>query len=223
VAEGLAYLQNLLLGISSVVVYDDLVVSVNPIIPALAQEIPSTETYDWGLQHIRVAVAHQEMPEWNGQGVEVAIVDTGVGNTVVGGCTHPDLPPYPQLIVKGFNALPGGGSYCDDHGHGTHIAGIIAAKQNDLVIKGAAPQLSIVPVKVLNSNGKGHLSDLINGLQWVYNNPQIQLVNMSLGFSTDSSPLMTAIRKLFQDHGTIMVASAGNRCSDGYQEESGAA
>src|SRR5262245_55685445 len=213
VEQGLAYLQNLLLGISGVQVYDDLVVSVNPIIPALAQEIPSTESYDWGFKHIRFDVGRQGTG-LNGQEVKVAIVDTGVGNTVFGGCTHPDLPPYPQLIVDGFNALPGGGSFCDDHGHGTHIAGIIAAEQNDLVIEGAAPQARIVSVKVLDSNGRGHLSDLINGLQWIYNNPQIRLVNMSLGFSTDSPPLWAATKKLSDDNGTIMVASAGNKCSD---------
>src|SRR5438552_1431481 len=52
-------------------VHDDLVVSVNPIIPAPTQEIPSTETYPWGLQYIRVDVAHQEMPGWNVEGVKV--------------------------------------------------------------------------------------------------------------------------------------------------------
>src|SRR5262249_50306385 len=57
------------------------------------------------------------------------------------------------------------------------------------------------------------LSTVLNGLQWVYNHKQIRLANMSLGFSTDSPPLKAAINKLF-DQGAIMVASAGNSCSD---------
>ena len=124
-------------------------------------------------------------------------------------------------IVDGYNALPGGvqNLYSDGRGHGTHIAGTIAASANNGVgIIGAAPDVNIVAVKVLYSNGKGYLSTVIDGLQWVYNNPQIRLVNMSWGFSTHSPPLETAIKKLFKQ-GTIMVASAGNSCSDGGQSE----
>ena len=205
-AEALAFLLNYtVLGVHIVVgVYDDLVVSVLPITPAPP---PPQQTYDWGLEHIRVDDAHKEMPKVTGTGVQVAILDTGVG-------PHTDLP----LIVDGYNALPGAVPelYSDDHGHGTHIAGIIAARANNVGIIGAALEANIVAVKVLDANGKGYLSTLINGLQWVYNNQiqkQIRLVNMSLGFSTDSPPLKTAIQKLF-NNGTIMVASAGNSCSD---------
>jgi subtilisin family serine protease len=212
--QALAFLLNYtVLGVHLVVeVDDDLMVSVLPIIPALPGEIPPTETYEWGLEHIGVDMAHQEMPTLTGAGVTVAIVDTGVG-------PHPDLPP----IVEGFNALPGGVSYVDDHGHGTHIAGIIAARVNGLGIIGAAPQTSIAAVKVLDANGQGFLSDLIYGLQWVYNNhsqKQIGLVNMSLGFSADSPPLQRAIQHLYE-RGILMVASAGNSCSDAPGQDEG--
>jgi subtilisin len=218
--EALAYLQDLLdrariLGLAVVNVYDDLVVSVLPIIPALPGEVPLlTDLYGWGLERIGADVAHREMPTWTGEGVKVAVVDTGVA------CKHPDLPP----IVDGFNALPGGGLPCDDHGHGTHIAGIIAARMDSRGIVGVAPKASIVAVKVLDADGDGYLSNLINGLQWIYNNQirkRIRLANMSLGVSTDSPPLKSAIEKL-SSHDTIMVASAGNSCSDDPGQEEGA-
>jgi len=192
-------------------IYDDLMVSVLPILPATPGELPPTEIYDWGLENIGADVAHQDMPTLTGAGVKVAILDTGVG-------PHPDL-----TIVDGFNALPGGIFYHDDHGHGTHMAGIIAARANGLGIIGAAPQASVVAVKVLDASGRGYLSDLIHGLQWIYNNQsqkQLRLVNMSLGFSEDSLPLQRAIHHLYE-RGIIMVASSGNSCSDSPGQEEG--
>jgi subtilisin family serine protease len=173
-ANALAFLLNYtVLGVPIVVgAYDDLVVSVLPITPAPP---PLQQTYGWGLKHIRVDDAHDKMPQVTGRKVQVAILDTGVG-------------PHAQLtIVDGYNALPGGvpNLYSDDHGHGTHMAGIIAASVDSGVgIIGAAPEADIVAVKVLDFNGKGSLSTVINGLQWVYNYKKIRLVNMSLGFST---------------------------------------
>jgi subtilisin family serine protease len=217
--EALALLQNVLdraraLGVSVVDISDDLALSVPSIIPALREEVPLTERYDWDMERIDADVAHREMPTLTGKGVKVAIVDTGID------CGHPDLP----LLIDGFNALPGGGLYCDDHGHGTHMAGIIAARMNGHGLIGVAPEASLVAVKVLDAHGQGYLSDLIYGLQWIYNNQsqkQIWLVNMSLGFSADSPPLQQAIQHL-SESGTLMVASAGNSCSDDPgQDESG--
>jgi subtilisin family serine protease len=95
---------------------------------------------------------------------------------------------------------------------------------NSRGIVGVAPKASIVAVKVLDDRGHGFLSDLLNGLDWTYNNQirkDIWLVNMSLGFETDSRPLQEGIRRLYE-RGTLMVASAGNSCSDDPgQDESG--
>jgi subtilisin family serine protease len=146
-AEALAFLLTYTwLGVPIVVgVYDDLVVSVLPITPAPP---PLQQTYDWGLEHIRIDDAHDEMPKVMGTGVQVAILDAGVG-------------PHAELtIVNGYNALPGGvpNLYSDGHGHGTHMAGIIAASVDSGVgIIGAAPEADIVAVKVLDFNGKGSL------------------------------------------------------------------
>src|SRR5215813_2266034 len=89
---------------------------------------PVPESYPWGLQKIDVPAVQ---PQWQGVGVMVAIVDTGIDGS------HPELSPR---IVGGYNALAGGGSYADDNGHGTHMAGIIAAALNSLGIIGVAPQ-----------------------------------------------------------------------------------
>ena len=72
-------------------------------------------------------------------------------------------------------------NYRDDNGHGTHMAGIIAARMNRLGVVGVAYQAQIVAVKVLDQYGNGRLSDLINGLGWISTN-KIRIVNMSLGF-----------------------------------------
>jgi subtilisin family serine protease len=181
-------------------VFDDPLVFADVITIVPAEDVPQEESYDWGQGRIGVPTVHQRMPELQGAGVKIAVLDTGAD------VDHPDLQ-----IVDGYNAMRGGQRepYRDNNGHGTHIAGIIAARMNDRGIIGAAPRASIVAVKVLDENGAGYVSDLINGLQWVYAE-HIKLVNMSLGFFEDSVPLERAIQRLHR-HGVIMVASAGNR------------
>ncbi len=195
-------------------VYDDAVSVADGAICIDPAPSPVPESYPWGLQKID-ADAPAVQPQWQGAGVTVAILDTGID------LGHPELIPQ---IVGGYNALAGGGSYADDNGHGTHMAGIIAAALNSLGIIGVAPQATFAAVKVLDQYGAGYLSDLINGLQWVYgyNNgiPLVKLVNMSLGFSIDSPPLQQAIQSLYNS-GVIMVASAGNRCAQSPSQDEG--
>ena len=162
---------------------------------------PPEEFYPWGLNAIYVPDVHQEEPGVKGAGVRVAILDTGID------IHHPDLSTN---IKGGYNALAGQdpSNYQDDNGHGTHMAGIIAARMNRLGVVGAAYQAQIVAVKVLDQNGNGILSDLISGLGWIHAN-KIKVVNMSLGFFENHAPLEQAIERLRQS-GVIMVASAGN-------------
>jgi subtilisin len=162
---------------------------------------PTQEFYPWGLDTIHIPDVHQEDPGLKGSGVIVATLDTGID------MNHPDLS---KNIKGGYNAMAGQDSwnYRDDNGHGTHMAGIIAARMNRLGVVGAAYQAQIVAVKVLDQDGNGRLSDLINGLGWISTN-KIRVVNMSLGFSEDSPLLKQAIQRLYKA-GVIMVASAGN-------------
>jgi len=162
---------------------------------------PTQEIYPWGLDAIHVPDVHQEEPGLKGSGVMVAILDTGID------MNHPELS---RNIKGGYNALTGQDpkDYQDDNGHGTHMAGIIAARMNRLGVIGAAYQAQIVSVKVLDQYGSGRLSDLINGLGWINTN-KIRIINMSLGFSENSPLLEQAIQRLYEA-GVIMVASAGN-------------
>ncbi len=209
-------LTDLLSNLYVLEVVDDLLTLVDPICPSPAPpSIP--ESYSWGQRQINVPAVH---PEWQGSGVTVAVLDTGIDPL------HLEFDPLTPRVAMGYNALAGQPSwdYRDNHGHGTHMAGIIAANLNSLLpvlpgIVGVAPKATLAAVKVLDSTGHGYVSDVINGLRWVYdhnqNKPvtdQIRLVNMSFGFAKDSNPLRQAIKSL-KDSGVIMVASAGNRCA----------
>src|SRR5262245_56757823 len=187
-------------------VYDDLTNSGQDgggdnVIVITPADPPTQEFYPWGLDTIHVPDVHQEDRGLKGSGVIVAMLDTGID------MNHPDLS---KSIKGGYNAMAGQDSqnYRDDNGHGTHMAGIMAARMNRLGVVGAAYQAQIVAVKVLDQYGNGRLSDLINGLGWISTN-KIRVVNMSLGFSEDSPLLEQAIQRLYEA-GVIMVASAGN-------------
>jgi subtilisin family serine protease len=184
--------------------------------PISSVTAPSPEDYDWGLEQILVPEVHDD--GWQGSGVTVAIMDTGIDRF------HPEFKNEQGLtrITGGFNAVvnegggcnggANGGAYDDNHGHGTHVAGIIAAAVNDQGIVGAAPKVKIKAVKVLDKDAHGYLSDFICGLQWVYNQ-NVRLVNMSVGFWNDKIALQQAIQKLKEQKGAIMVAAAGNHSS----------
>jgi subtilisin family serine protease len=211
VDQVLQWLGNPLNGVTGV--YDDLGTLIDPICPAPA--LPtlgcSVECYPWGQQQINVPAAHQQWPGLQGSGVTVAILDTGI---------DPTHSEFSGRIAPGYNSLTNGASFPnDDHGHGTHMAGIIAAAWNNVGIIGAAPQATFAAVKVLDQNGVGYVSDVIDGLQWIYNNG-IRLVNMSFGFSSDSTPLRQAIETIYNG-GMIIVASAGNRCAASTKQEEG--
>jgi subtilisin family serine protease len=184
-------------------VYDDIIG-----VAGLSTYTPLDETWtgeghDWGLERIGVPAVQQDGTGASGEGVTVAVLDTGIDTK------HPEMS---QRIADGFNAMAGGGAYADDHGYGTHIAGIIAAAADQKGLIGAAPRAKLVAVKVLDHNARGYVADVINGLQWVQKKGY-KLVNMSLGFREDSVPLQKTIERLYYK-GIIMVASAGN-CNSG--------
>ena len=136
-----------------------------------------------------------------GRNITVAVLDTGMS----------DLPDFSGRIV-GFKDIVGERKSCyDDNSHGSHVSGILGGGGR---LKGIAPRVRFVPVKVLDKYGKGSSADLLKGLQWVYENKSkynIKIVNLSVGASTYEGfdPLVAAVEALWDD-GITVVTAAGN-------------
>ena len=114
----------------------------------------------------------------DGTGIGVAVIDTGID------LTHPDL----TNVRDGTNCVKPGSPAQDDRGHGTHVAGTIAAENNASGVVGVAPGATLYAVKVLDSSGSGTTSQVICGIDWVTANAKnadgsqkIHVANMSLG------------------------------------------
>ncbi len=142
-----------------------------------------------------------------GAGVKVAVIDTGID------LCHPDLV---SNYKGGKNFMTNGKKPpTDDNGHGTHVAGIIAAAANGFGVVGVAPEVDLYSVKVLNANGEGSLSTVIKGLEWAVQN-KMRVANLSLSaidFSLAMGPMCTAVANAAAA-GVTVVAAAGNFISD---------
>lgn len=134
--------------------------------------------------------------------VDVAIIDTGIDSS------HPDLN-----VFKSVNMI-NGGTGNDDNGHGTHVAGTVAAKDNGTGVVGVAPGARLWAVKVLGADGSGLMSNIIAGVDYVAQNAsQIEVANMSLGCSCTSSALNQAIQNAV-NAGVVFAVAAGNSSKD---------
>ena len=140
-----------------------------------------------------------------GQGINVSILDTGIDYT------HPDLA---ENYGGGYDFVNTDDDPMDDHGHGTHCAGIVAAVDNNEGVIGTAPEVNVYGVKVLDDTGNGYASDLIKGIQWSVNNG-MHIISMSVGTENCeySASLHTACDTAY-NAGLLLVAAAGNdnRC-----------
>jgi len=150
----------------------------------------------WGVSQIKAPLAWKRSL---GNRVRIGVVDTGVDPT------HPDLK---LSVYRGINLLNPNLLPNDDNGHGTHIAGIIAASSNRQGILGVAPQASIHAVKAFDKQGSAYVSDIIAGIDWCVDN-DMDIINMSFGMNTYSQALEVAIKNAYKS-GKIIVASCGN-------------
>ncbi|MEW9700769.1 S8 family serine peptidase [Paenibacillus sp. SI8] len=155
----------------------------------------ASQTMDWGVSVGNATYA------WNngftGKGVKVAVLDSGIDTH------HEDL-----VVAGGASFVDYTTSYDDDFGHGTHVAGIIGAKNNDVGVVGVAPDADLYAVKVLDSTGKGYLSDVIAAIDWAVDN-HMDILNMSMATSVDSPAFHSAVDQAYES-GLLLVAAAGN-------------
>lgn len=154
------------------------------------------ETVPSGVSQVQAIDAHALGA--TGEGIKVAVADTGID------WTHEDLN-----ISGGASFVNGISSYRDDHGHGTHVAGTIAALDNEVGSIGVAPKVSLYSLKVLNSNASGDISSLISAVEWAMSQ-KINILNMSLEFYTHSKSLERVLNKALSS-GMLLIAAAGNR------------
>lgn len=133
--------------------------------------------------------------------VSVAVVDTGVS------LSHPDLAARVDK-VNDYDFVNGDATADDDEGHGTHVAGIIAATANNSVgIAGVAPEVRILPVKVLDANGSGTSKTVAAGIKWAADRGA-KIINLSLGGAYD--PYTESAVAYAQGKGCVVVAATGN-------------
>ena len=180
----------------------DSVVAAERDVPVAAMADP-LRRFQWALDRLE---ADKIVPLGDASGQKVAVVDTGVD----GG--HPDLA---GVVLPGYDAFnPGGDGRTDANGHGTHVAGIVAALTgNGAGVEGLARGAKILPVKVLEDDGSGFSSDVAQGILWAIGNGAT-VVNLSLGAPTTSAVVDQAIREAV-DKGVVVVAASGNEGAKG--------
>jgi subtilisin family serine protease len=182
------------------------------------------QTIPWGIERIKAPDVWQITAGASDGVIEVAILDTGIDYD------HPDLQ---DNIKWGISVLRGRistnpRSYIDRNGHGTHVAGTIAALNNDIGVVGVAPEVEIYAIKVLGNGGIGSWSDLILGIEQALLGPDgvldadgdgiivgdpdddaAEVISMSLGGSSAPDSVHDAISEAYQ-LGVVLIAAAGN-------------
>lgn len=156
----------------------------------------------WGVQHIGTQTVHNQ--SIYGDGVKIAVLDTGIDYN------HPDLATN---YKGGYDFVYNDSDPIDYNGHGTHVSGIIAAKNNGIGVIGVAPNSSIYAVSVLSPSGDGLTSWIISGIEWaVENNMTIATMSFTCNpsyYQCDDPALHAAIDNAYNS-GLLLVAAGGN-------------
>lgn len=153
-----------------------------------------SQSTPWNISALSVEDMHSN--GISGDGVKVGVLDTGIR-------IHEDL-----RIMGGWNFINNSSNYSDDHGHGTHVAGIIAALNNNVGVVGVAPECQLYALKVLDKNGVAKWSTVAKAIDWAMSN-KLNILNMSFGGLSGSKAIEKAIYKANKS-GILLVAAAGN-------------
>ncbi len=164
-----------------------------------ASEVPNDPNYSqqWNFRSINVEPAWDET---KGEGITVAVIDTGVTRV-------PDLKE--TTFVEGYDFVNDQIDARDDNGHGTHVAGTIAqSTNNNYGVAGIAYQAKIMPLKVLSKGGGGTVADIAEAIRYAADH-DADVINLSLGGGGESQLLREAIDYAY-DKGVVIIAAAGN-------------
>ena len=162
-------------------------------------ETPNDPDYgqQWNLRNINV---EQAWDETKGEGITVAVIDTGVTQV-------PDLKQ--TQFVPGYDFVNDTTNAQDDNGHGTHVAGTVAQSTNNgYGVAGVAYQATIMPLKVLAKSGGGTVADIAEAIRFAADNGA-DVINMSLGGGGASQVMQEAIDYAYSKD-VVIIAAAGN-------------
>lgn len=164
------------------------------------QDCVPGEVIDWGVQ---VVMAPQAWRITKGEGVTIAVLDTGVDPN------HPDLAGN---IVGGINfTSQNSGDFTDRQGHGTHCAGLVAGTDNGRGVVGVAPRAKILAVKVLGDDGTGEVDWIVKGLLWAAERADV--ISMSLGTNQKPPESLHEAIKQVTARDIPVIAAAGNEAT----------
>ncbi|MGL5136091.1 MAG: S8 family peptidase, partial [Planktothrix sp.] len=169
------------------------------IIYDVANSVPNDPLYgqQWNFRSINLEGAWSET---QGEGVTVAVIDTGVSQV-------PDLEQ--TQFVEGYDFVNDKIEAVDDNGHGTHVAGTIAqSTNNNYGVAGIAYKAKIMPLKVLSSGGGGTISDIAEAIKFAADH-NADVINMSLGGGGESGLMQEAIDYAYSK-GVVIIGAAGN-------------
>ena len=147
-----------------------------------------------------------------GKGIGIAVLDTGIS-------PHPDFQGDPPRIATFRDFVRGRSTPYDDHGHGTHVCGILAGSGqcSHGHYEGIAPDSHLIVLKVLNARGECNTSHILAAIKWLLHHQKqynIRIVNLSVGSTprkkfTVTSPLVAGVEELWKA-GMVVLTAAGN-------------